>query len=82
MLYRFPRVKKEYIVPIIRIEMLEGRTLDQKKELVEVLSRETARITGCSVDSIYVVIENVKKENWGAGGRLCSEKYPETIRPV
>jgi len=62
--------------------MFEGRTLDQKKELVEVLSRETARIAGCSVDSIYVVIENVKKENWGAGGQLCSEKYPETIRPV
>lgn len=69
-------------MPIIRIEMFEGRTLDQKKELVEVLSRETARIAGCSVDSIYVVIENVKKENWGAGGQLCSEKYPETIRPV
>lgn len=77
-----PASKKEYTVPIIRIEMFEGRTLDQKRELVAVLSRETARIAGCSIDSISVVIEDVKKENWGFGGQLCSEKYPETIPPV
>jgi 4-oxalocrotonate tautomerase len=57
--------------------MWEGRTIDQKRELVEILSKETARIAGCSVDSVYVVIEDVKKENWGAGGRLCSEKFPD-----
>jgi 4-oxalocrotonate tautomerase len=57
--------------------MWEGRTIDQKRELVEILSKETARIAGCSLDSVYVVIEDVKKENWGAGGRLCSEKHPD-----
>lgn len=64
-------------MPIIRVEMWEGRDKEQKKELIEVLSRETARIAGCSVDSIYVVIDEVSKENWGAGGQVCSEKYPE-----
>lgn len=60
-------------MPIIRVELIEGRTLEQKKELVEVLTRETSRIAGCSVASIYVVIEDVKKENWGVAGRLLSE---------
>jgi 4-oxalocrotonate tautomerase len=64
-------------MPIIRVEMWEGRSVDQKRELVEVISKETARITGCELSSIYVVIEDVKKENWGAGGKLCSEKYPD-----
>ncbi|HET7175326.1 MAG TPA: 4-oxalocrotonate tautomerase [Gammaproteobacteria bacterium] len=63
-------------MPIIRVEMWTGRTLDQKRELVEVLTRETARIVGTEPDSIYIVIEDVKKENWGAGGRLCSDKHP------
>ena len=63
-------------MPIIRVEMWEGRTLEQKRELVEVLTRETARIVGTEPDSIYIVIEDVKKENWGAGGRLCSDKHP------
>ncbi len=64
-------------MPIIRVEMWEGRTTDQKRELVEVFSKETARITGCEVESVYVIIDEVKKENWGAGGQLCSEKYPD-----
>ena len=64
-------------MPVISVQMWAGRTADQKKELVEVLSKETARITGCDVASVYVIIEEVKKENWGAGGRLCSEKYPD-----
>ncbi|BCS88537.1 4-oxalocrotonate tautomerase [Pseudodesulfovibrio sediminis] len=64
-------------MPVIKVEMFEGRTTDQKRELVEVLSRETARITGCDVDSIYVILEDVKKSNWGAGGMLCSDKFPD-----
>lgn len=63
-------------MPIIRVEMWTGRTLEQKRELVEVLTRETARIVGTEPDSIYIVIEDVKKENWAAGGRLCSDKHP------
>ena len=64
-------------MPIIRVEMLPGRTVEQKRELVDVLTHETARIAGCSKESIYVVIEDVKKENWGVGGQLCSDKFPD-----
>ncbi len=39
-------------MPIIRVEMFEGRSIEQKKELVASLTKETARITGCGVDSI------------------------------
>jgi 4-oxalocrotonate tautomerase len=61
-------------MPVIRVEMLAGRTVEQKRELVEVLTRETARIAKSSPDSIFVVIEDVAKENWGVGGRLMSDK--------
>lgn len=64
-------------MPIVRVEMWEGRSLDQKKELVEVLTRETSRVIGCDPSSVYVTLEEVKKEHWGAGGQLCSIKYPD-----
>jgi len=64
-------------MPLIRVAMWEGRTKDQKRELVEVFSKEMARITGCTVGSVYVILEEVKKENWGIEGQLCSEKYPD-----
>ncbi len=62
-------------MPIIRVEMFEGRAIEQKRELVQVLTRETARIAKCEPADVYILIEDVKKENWGAGGQLCSEKY-------
>ena len=64
-------------MPVIRVEMWEGRTLEQKREIVESLSAELARIAGCDVASIYVIIDEVSKDNWGAGGVLCSDKYPD-----
>jgi 4-oxalocrotonate tautomerase len=64
-------------MPVIRVEMLAGRTVAQKRELVEVLTRETARIAGSSPASIFVVIEDVAKENWGAGGKLLSDTHPD-----
>lgn len=63
-------------MPIIRVEMLEGRSVEKKRELVSTLTRETARITGCTEASVYVVIEDVKKENWGVAGQLLADKYP------
>jgi len=64
-------------MPIIRVEILEGRSVEKKRELVETLSKETARIIGCPESSIYVVIEDVAKQNWGVGGELLSDKYPD-----
>jgi len=69
--------QRNHGMPIIRIEMWEGKSVAQKRELVDVLSREMARITGGRVETIYVVIEDVKKENWGVAGQLCSDKYPD-----
>jgi 4-oxalocrotonate tautomerase len=60
-------------MPIIRLEMLQGRTLDQKRELAEVLTRETARIARCSTDSIQIVFSEVNRDNWVVGGVLTSE---------
>ena len=60
-------------MPIIRIEMVAGRSAEQKRELAEALTRETARIAATSPSSIMVIIEDVAKENWAVGGKLLSD---------
>jgi len=60
-------------VPIIRVEMYEGRSIEQKRELVDVLTRESCRILKCTPEQVHVVIENRKKEDWGLGGKLASD---------
>jgi 4-oxalocrotonate tautomerase len=60
-------------MPIIRVEMYEGRSLQQKKELAEVLTRETCRIINCAPEQVHLVIENRKKEDWALAGKLASD---------
>ena len=63
-------------MPWITVQLLAGRTVEQKKELVAALTRETSRICGCGADAVQIVIEDVQKDNWGVGGILASEKFP------
>ena len=73
--YRNSR-KLEKFMPWITVQLLAGRTVEQKKELVAALTRETSRVCGCSTDAVQIVIEDVQKDNWGIGGMLASEKFP------
>ena len=54
-------------MPVIQITMSEGRTLEQKRELVRVLTRETARILNSKEENMRILIYEVSKENWGDG---------------
>jgi len=60
-------------VPIYHIEMLEGRTVEQKKKLVEEITRVSVEVLGGSSASVNVLITEVKRENWATGGKLWSE---------
>lgn len=60
-------------MPIIRVEMFEGRTNDQKKELVKELTNSFINVCGGSSEGVHIVIQEHKKEDWGVGGILSSE---------
>ena len=63
-------------MPTYHIEMLEGRTIEQKKKLVEAITRVTVDVLGGSADSVDILITDVKRENWATGGKLWSEPRP------
>ncbi len=44
--------------------------MEQKRELVKVLTKETARILNAKEDAVRVLIYEVSKENWGNAGVL------------
>lgn len=60
-------------MPTYHIEMLEGRTVAQKKKLAEEITRVTVEVLGGSPESVDILITDVKRENWATGGRLWSE---------
>ena len=55
---------------MIQITMSAGRTVEQKRELVKVLTKETARILTTKEESVRVLIYEVSGENWGNAGIL------------
>ena len=60
-------------MPTYHIEMLEGRTLEQKKKLVEAITRVSVEVLGGQPDSVDILITDIKRENWATGGKLWSE---------
>jgi 4-oxalocrotonate tautomerase len=57
-------------MPVIQITISQGRSVEQKRELVKVLTRETARVMKTDEEKIRILIYEVSKENWGNAGVL------------
>jgi len=57
-------------MPVIQITISQGRSVEQKRELVKVLTKETARIMKTEEDKVRILIYEVSKENWGNAGIL------------
>jgi 4-oxalocrotonate tautomerase len=55
-------------MPMIRVELLEGRTVEQKREFAEVVTREAVRILRCTPDVVDIVFVPVAREDWAIGG--------------
>ncbi len=60
-------------MPTYHVEMMEGRTIEQKKKLVAEITRVSVDILGGMADSVDVIITDIKRENWATGGKLWSE---------
>lgn len=64
-------------MPIIRVEMLKGRTNDQKRKMVKELTDAFINTAGGNAAAVQVVITDTEKEDWAAGGELLLDKYPD-----
>jgi 4-oxalocrotonate tautomerase len=63
-------------MPYINIKMLEGRTVDQKRQLVKAVTEAMVGICGARPEGTVVVIEEVSRENWASGGVLVVDRKP------
>ncbi len=60
-------------MPIIRIELLPGRTVEQKREVAEVFTAEICRIARCTPEDVNVVFTDIDKSDWAFAGKLMSD---------
>jgi 4-oxalocrotonate tautomerase len=60
-------------MPVVTIQMYEGRTVDQKRALVEAITRAMVEIAKTRADAVNVIIQDVPRTNWGLDGKLASD---------
>ena len=60
-------------MPTYHIEMLEGRTVEQKKRLVEAITQASVEILGGTREAVDILITDIRGENWATAGKLWSE---------
>jgi 4-oxalocrotonate tautomerase len=63
-------------MPTIRVELFEGRTAEQKRNLVKALTQACVDTLGSKAESVDVLLYDIKPSEWATGGVLWSEKKP------
>lgn len=61
-------------MPILRLEMHPGRTLDQKRAFTREVTRVVVETLNCPPESVDVVISEIAREDWAKAGKLIADK--------
>ena len=61
-------------MPILKVEMLSGRTREQKRELAKALTAEMVRVTGNRPETIQVIFAETSSSDWATGGVMLDEQ--------
>ncbi|WP_425802149.1 2-hydroxymuconate tautomerase [Desulfitobacterium sp. Sab5] len=61
-------------MPIVQIELLEGRTYEQKKAMVEKVTEAIMETAGAARENISIIIREMNKENYATAGQLAVDK--------
>ena len=61
-------------MPIIRVEMLKGRDVSQKRALAEKLTDSFLEACGGNKESINVIITEIEGEDWAIGSELIADR--------
>jgi 4-oxalocrotonate tautomerase len=61
-------------MPTIRVDLFEGRTPEQKRNLVKAITQACVDTLGSKPESVDILLFDVKPGDWATGGELWSEK--------
>ncbi len=61
-------------MPFVQIELLEGRTVEQKRLLVEKVTQAIGESIGAPAEKVTIIIRDMAKENYANAGKLSCDK--------
>ncbi|SDZ44456.1 4-oxalocrotonate tautomerase [Evansella caseinilytica] len=60
-------------MPIVTVQLLEGRTDEQKRALVEKVTAAVSETANAPKEKVVVVIEEMAREHYAVGGKRASD---------
>jgi 4-oxalocrotonate tautomerase len=61
-------------MPTLHVELIEGRTVEQKTALAKALTAACETVLGSNPASVDVLFHDIPAHNWATGGELWSVK--------
>lgn len=61
-------------MPIVQIELLQGRTLDQKRKLVDKVTEAIAESISCPREAVTIILREMSPEHYAQAGVLRIDK--------
>ena len=61
-------------MPFIHVEFLEGKTLEQKREIAKAFTDVMVNVAGVKPESVFVIFNDLAKSDLAKGGQLFVDK--------
>ncbi|GAB0170888.1 2-hydroxymuconate tautomerase [Lysinibacillus sp. CTST325] len=61
-------------MPIVQIQLLEGRSVEQKKKIIQEVTATIVQTAQVPKDSVRVILIEVPPIHWGTGGKTKAEQ--------
>jgi 4-oxalocrotonate tautomerase len=61
-------------MPIVSIKIAKGRSIEQKRNLVQAITDSVVSTLDVKPEWVTVLIEELDRENWATGGKLHIDK--------
>jgi 4-oxalocrotonate tautomerase len=60
-------------MPLAVINIMEGRTDDQKRAVIEKVTQALVEALGSPIENVRVLIQEVPKTQWGIAGKTAKD---------
>jgi 4-oxalocrotonate tautomerase len=60
-------------MPVCQIHLIEGRTVEQKRDLIANVTDAICKSVGSRPESVRIILTEMPKEHFGIGGKMAAE---------
>jgi 4-oxalocrotonate tautomerase len=61
-------------MPHVTVQLLEGRTTEQKRNAAKAIAQAMVEHCGASIDGTVVVFQDISRDSWSRAGVLISDR--------